>query len=181
MRIISLKEINKLILNELNVPDVQFDSYSFSNMSQLESIKDFNSIAEKEVLSYTSNNELDHEILNQILIALAIDSEGVLVEDMIERNFKGKNFIDLIIFGLAHPWKDVRWKALEILGRSKFENIVSLLFYSLKKEQHTYVLRVGLKILSEFNVKLAKEIAELHLKSEDSYLRILCSDIIDLP
>jgi len=176
-----LKDINIEILRQLNIDNEQLSSYSFSNVSELGSMAGFDNIVQEEIERYIYINKFNYEKLSQILTALAIDSEGAQVEEVIENKFKGQNLIDLILIGLAHPWKEVRWQVLEILGKSTIDNKASLLFYALSKEKNTYVLRVGLKILSKVKLALAKEIAEKHLESEDSYLRILSTDIAQLP
>lgn len=176
-----LKDTNNKILRQLNIDDSLLPTYSFSNLGELNSMVDFDKIVQKEILKYAQEGRFNYKKLNQILIALALDSEVGQVGLLIENYFKERYLLDIILVGLAHPWKEVRWQILEILGRSKNKNKASILFYALTKEKHTYNLRVGLKILSEVNLTLAKVIAEEHLTSEDSYLRIISTDINQLP
>jgi len=151
----------------------------FNNVGELSTINGFSEIIKHEIQSYVLRDKFEFEDLEEILISLAIDSEGVEVFQLLESNFRSRNLFDLIFIGLSHQWKEVRWQMMELIMKSEIQNKESLLYYSLKNEGDCYVIRVGLGILSFINIRLAKLIAKQHLKSKDSYLRILAMDIIE--
>jgi len=184
-----LKEKNKLIINDLNkISDSPIDVnipnksiYIFNNIGELEIMRDYDIIVQDEILSYISTNKFDLERLRELLLSMAIDSESGQVVDHIRNAFSSKLLLDLIFMGLAHPWKEVRWQILELINSCKMENKATLIYYSLCRESDSYVLRVGLKILDGIDKNLSKEIALRHLESDDSYLRVLATEIIASP
>lgn len=184
-----LKERNKLIINDLNkLSDSHIDKnvpnksiYIFNNISELELMRDYDIIVQGEIRNYILNNRLDFERLGELLLSLAIDSESGQVLDHFNTAFTSELLLDLIFMGLAHPWKEVRWQIFELINSCKIENKATLIYFSLCRECDSYVLRVGLKILDGIDKYLSKEIALRHLESEDSYLRVLATEITETP
>lgn len=117
-------------------------------------------------------------LLDQLLLALAIDADSIIVEDILETQLSSNDLIQLILKGLSSRWKDTRWKCIELLMRNPIPNKEEYFYKILKLESNLYVVRIGLHLLAKENKQLAKDIALQYCDTDDIYLHELVNDIL---
>ena len=125
------------------------------------------------------DNDINETATAQLLTALAMDSESIVILDLLMSKLSKTQLNNLIVLGLKFDYRDTRWQAIEMLMESTIPGKNVVLYNILKTEKDPYVLRVGLNFLSNLDIQLAKRIAKKNLKSDDDYLRILAQEILE--